>query len=575
MALSDAERLRASARIGERSFRIAAAWIVASSAAVIAQCAAVSWLVSTGLAGPRDPGHQAWIVITVLAACVTSGAVFGGRARAAARRGGAAVTSDLRTSLLRRALPDGPGGEPPDPSATAHGAIELSADIGAYHERTWPARAAAGPASLLILACVAVVHWPAAVLLALATPILPVNMRVAGLAADAASRRQLDAVRSLSAELLDRFRGMHVLHTLDAAGRERRIVQRACDDLNRSTMTVLRRAFVSSAVMDLVITFAIAVTATYVGLSLLGYVHLRGAPSLDLRRGLFVLLLAPAYFTRLREYAAGYHERDAALAAVALLGPEPVLGGAPPGEQPRPARRPLAGAPRVELVRVRLHHPGAERPLLEDVTAAAEPGSLTALTAPSGAGKSTLLAIIGGLRAPTAGQVSWIDPGDGTRCGPEPGRATWLGQHTVIIAGTIADNIRLGDPRADDAALARAAADAGLGPLLARLPAGMDTPVGDHGMGLSAGEARRIALARALLRDAALWILDEPTAHLDAVAEADILRVLLRAATGRTVIVATHSSALIERADRVWRVDAGNLITGDGRQLTFTSGPPA
>jgi ATP-binding cassette subfamily C protein CydD len=575
MAVSETARraplgqLRESARPGQGSFRLAVAWTVAGSAAVIAQCGALSWLISAGLAGLRTPGGELWAVVALLAVVVAARAVAGGRARASARRGGAAIAGRLRTSLLGAALPDGTGGRPPDPSATAHGMIELSADIGAYHERAWPARAAAAPASALILACVAVIHWPAAVILALATPILPVNMHVAGMAADAASRRQLDAVRALSAQLLDRFRGMHVLHTLDAADRERRTVRRACDDLNRSTMTVLRRAFVSAAVMDLVITFAIAVTATYVGLSLLGYVHLPGAPRLDLDRGLFVLLPAPAYFAPLREYAAGYHERDAALAAAEVLGP--VLADESDqdsaGDGSRLARR-LAVAPRIELERVRLHYEGAERPLLDDITATVEPGRLTVLSAPSGAGKSTLLALIAGLRAPSAGRVRWIGPGGGMGTGPEPGRASWLGQHTVIVAGTIADNIRLGDPRADEVALARAAASAGLGPLLAGLPARLDTPVGDHGAGLSAGEARRVALARTLLRDAALWILDEPTAHLDAATEDDILRTLLRAAAGRTVVVATHAAALIERADCLWRLDAGLLLTDDGGPLT-------
>jgi ATP-binding cassette, subfamily C, bacterial CydD len=593
--------LRQAAGPGQRSFRLAVAWTVAATAAGVAQWGALAWLVSTGLTGASAFGGRPWAVVALLVLAVAARAAATGRARACARRGGAAITSHLRAALLDAALPDAPQPGTPQPgtpqpgtpqpgtpqpgairpgtpwpggeaAATAHSVVDLSADVAAYHERTWPARAAAGPASVLVLICVAIIHWPAAVLLALSTPILPVNMHLAGMATDAASRRQLDAVRSLSAQLLDRFRGMHVLRSLDAVGREGRTVERACDDLNRTTMSVLRRAFVSSAVMDLVVTFAIAVTATYVGLTLLGYIHLFGAPRLDLFRGLFVLLLAPAYFAPLREYASGYHERDRALAAAEILGPllaGDAVGSATDARRARSAggtrpRRPLARAPRIELAQVQLRFPGAERPLLEDITATAEPGRLTVLSAPSGAGKSTLLAIIGGLLFPTAGHVSWVDPDTETGAGPEPGRASWLGQNTVIVAGTIADNIRLGDPAAGGAAVARAARDAGLGPLLAGWPAGLDTPVGDHGLGLSAGQARRVALARTLLRDAALWILDEPTAHLDAASEADMVGALLRAGAGRTVIIATHSAAVIERADVLWRLDAGRLLSEVG-----------
>jgi ATP-binding cassette, subfamily C, bacterial CydD len=568
---AQARLLAASARPGRPWFRAAAGWRVAGTAAVIAQCGALGWLISVGLGGhPPSPG-RAWAAVGLLAAATSDRAAAVARARAAARRGAAAVTGQLRATVLAAALPSRPGPEPADAAATAHSAVELSAEIGAYHERTWSARAAAAPASALVLLCAAVVHWPAAVLLALATPILPVNMRLAGLAADAASKRQLDAVRALSARLLDRFRGMHVLRSLNAADRERRTVEQACDDLNRSTMTVLRRAFVATAVLDLVVTFAIAITATYVGLSLLGYIHVRGLPGLDLFRGLFVLLLAPAYFAPLREYVAGYHERDKALAAAEVIGPA-ALGGGSPAAAGDPARarpdrdrvRPLTRPPLVELTGVRVQYPDAEAPLLGDVTATARPGEITALAAPSGAGKSTLLAIIAGLRAPTAGRVCWTGAGEETGTDPEPGRASWLGQHTVIAAGTIADNIRLGDQDAGEAAIARAAVGAGLGPLLARLPAGLDTRVGDQGVGLSAGEARRVALARTLIRDSALWLLDEPTAHLDAATEEQILAALLAAADGRTVIIATHSPAVIRRADALWRLDAGRLLTGAG-----------
>ncbi len=127
----------------------------------------------------------------------------------------------------------------------------------------------------------------------------------------------------------------------------------------------------------------------------------------------------------------------------------------------------------------------------------------------------------------------------------------------MILPGSIADNIRLGRPDASLPEVERAAAAAGLAEVAARLPRGLDTPLGEGGWGLSTGEARRIAIARAFLRDAGLWLLDEPTAHLDPDAEARVIDALKAATHGRTVIVATHSAALARSAGAVLAVADG------------------
>jgi ATP-binding cassette subfamily C protein CydD len=552
--------LERTARPGRRCLRSAATATVCASAAGVAQWGALAWLAAAGLSPGQLLPRRSWPALAVLATAVVLRAAAGRRGRAQAVRGGAAIAARLRAELLSAALPDAPRAVPAAGASTAHSVLELSTDIASYHERTAPARAAAAPSSGLVLVIVAITHWPAALLLMLSTPILPVNMRLVGMATDSASSRQLNAVRKLSAQLLDRFKGMHVLRTFGATDRERSTVRRACDELNRATTAVLRRAFVAGAVLDIVVTFAIAITATYVGLTLLGYLHLPYVPALNLFSGLFVLLLAPAYFAPLREFAAGYHERDKALAAAAALSPILERADTPVGTSVGP-RAPLSTAPLLELTAVTVRHHDAQYALLDTVTATVAPGRLTVLSAPSGAGKSTLLAVVGGLRSPTSGRVRWIDPATGESTPPALGRASWLGQRTVILSGSLADNIRLGDPHASDSALAGAASGAGLDPLLARLPAGLATVVGDHGLGLSAGEARRVALARALLRDAALWILDEPTAHLDAAAEDAILAAILRAAAGRTVLIATHSAAVIDRADTHWLLDRGRLLS--------------
>jgi ABC-type transport system involved in cytochrome bd biosynthesis fused ATPase/permease subunit len=136
----------------------------------------------------------------------------------------------------------------------------------------------------------------------------------------------------------------------------------------------------------------------------------------------------------------------------------------------------------------------------------------------------------------------------------------WAGQRVRILSASLRDNLTLGRPGADDHALADALSAASLGPIVGRLPDGLDTLMGEGGRALSGGEARRVALARALVRDAPLVLLDEPTANLDRESEAAVLSALTALAKGRTVIVATHAPAVIARADRVVRLDRGRVV---------------
>jgi ATP-binding cassette subfamily C protein CydD len=310
----------------------------------------------------------------------------------------------------------------------------------------------------------------------------------------------------------------------------------------------VRKAFLSGAVMDVVITFAIAVDATYIGLSLLGYVHLGAAPPMTLLRGLLALLLCPMYFAPLRAVAAAYHSRERAAAAVPTI--TGLLAEAEPVPEVSEASAPgTAGPAGVVLDDVTFRFPGAGQPVLAGVNLTVQPGQWAAVTGPSGAGKTTLLSLIAGMRRPSGGAVRWDTT---TRTMPPYlGGCAWIGQQTVILPGSIGGNIRIGRPDASRDAVEHAVAAAGLADVVARLPRGLDTPLGEGGWGLSAGEARRVAVARAFLRDAELWLLDEPTAHLDPDAEAQVIEALRGAARGRTVIMATHSAALARSADVV------------------------
>jgi ABC-type multidrug transport system fused ATPase/permease subunit len=211
----------------------------------------------------------------------------------------------------------------------------------------------------------------------------------------------------------------------------------------------------------------------------------------------------------------------------------------------------------VRLEGVSFSYPARPAPVLTGLDLELEPGETVALTGPSGAGKSTIAALLLLLADPTAGRVTAAGV-DLAGCDPAAWRAqvAWVPQRPTLFRGTVADNIRLGDAEASDAAVREAAGQAGADGFVRELPGGYETVVGDGGRPLSAGQVRRIALARAFLRDAPLVVLDEPTADLDPASAEAVGEAVARLLGGRTVLLLTHRPELEARADRVVRLGA-------------------
>jgi ABC-type transport system involved in cytochrome bd biosynthesis fused ATPase/permease subunit len=293
---------------------------------------------------------------------------------------------------------------------------------------------------------------------------------------------------------------------------------------------------------------------------------------LGAQAGVFVLLLAPAYFAPLRRFAAAYHQRQEALAAAEILAPLSRRAAAGPGPgagaadvqgtaAPATAGRTTAPAPcsppGVALQGVTVRFTGRSRPALTDVSVTVAPRTVLGVAGPSGAGKSTLLKVAGGWLRPSAGRAL-IDgaPASGDSAAA---RALLIGQHPYLFSGTLADNIALGQPGASRSRIWAAIEAAQLTSLLGRLPDGLDTVLGERGWSISGGEAQRVALARAFLSDAGFVLVDEPTAHLDAATEAALIEPLARLLQGRTALVASHSDAVLGIADRVIDLDGGRI----------------
>jgi ATP-binding cassette subfamily C protein CydD len=540
--------LRVVAAPGRMPLRLAGAAQALETLFTVGVWAALAWIAQGALA---DRAHPTPVQLALLLATglLTGAAVWcAAHFQSAGRR---RIGSSIRQQLVGALLPSRLRRAEPDAATAATAAVELADDVADYHVQVLPQRLSAPVSMATVFVVTMVVQWPAAVILLAATLLIPLNMRLAGLFAQEGADERLAASTRLGATVLDSFRGLRTLQSIGALERRRNELADAAEQLNAATMAIVRRAFLSGAVMDVVITFSIAANATYIGLGLLGYVHVGVAPPLTLNRGLLALLLCPMYFQPLRAHAAGYHARERALAAAATITALLDDTATEPTVDDRPTQ-PIRGPLTVVAKEVSFHHRDATGPILDAVDLVAEAGCWTAVIGRSGVGKTTLLSLVGGMRRPTTGSVRWVGPGGSTL--PHLGGCAWIGQRTVILPGSIADNIRLGRPDASRVELRRAAAAAGLADVIS-----LDTRLGEYGNGLSTGEARRVAIARAFLRDAPLWVLDEPTAHLDADAEEQVIAAMHEATRGRTVIVATHSAALMRAADAALTLADGNL----------------
>ncbi|WP_217240199.1 ABC transporter ATP-binding protein/permease [Streptomyces sp. AC555_RSS877] len=542
--------LTACAAPGRRWFVLSGTFRTLETLFTITRWGALAWTAQAVMDRPTAHETRGLVAFAVTSALVVGA---GWTAGTLAERGARAVATGLRQRLTGALLPATGRISETGPAEAAWAMVDLADDVADYHAQAAPLSRSAPLSMAAVLVATAAAHWPAAIVLLLTTALLPLNMRLAGLFAQQGADRQSAATRNLNAVVLDSFRGMRTLRELGAAGRRGRTLTTAAERLTKTTMSVLRRAFLSGMIMDVVITFSIAVNATYIGLSLLGYVHVPHAPRLDLFTGLLVLLACPMYFAPMRARAAAFHQRERAGVAAGVLRdivedtPAPV----PPAARPQ-----LTEPVGVSLDAVRFRHRGADHDTV-DADAEFPPGSWTAITGASGSGKSTLLSLIAGLRRPSAGAVQWRTSSAGQA--PVLGGSAWVGQQTVLLDATVRDNIRLGRPDATERQIRRAVDAAGLSTVIDGLPAGLNTRLGEGGWGVSTGEARRIAIARAFLSGARLWLLDEPTAHLDADSERAVVEALRRATDGCTVVIATHSFTLASASDTVLAIDGGRL----------------
>ncbi|MBF6473506.1 thiol reductant ABC exporter subunit CydD [Nocardia abscessus] len=575
-----------------RSARGYLALSVALSLVVTAAIVVAAVMIGRVLAGVvTDPALRtlgAWTVeLVVLALAIGSRVLATWSQSRLAHRAGASVVAELESAVLG-------AGARLSPRELDTRRTELAVVVGTglsglrgYLVGYVPALLLAVLVPPIVLAVIAAHDLTSGVIVVITLPLIPIFMILIGLLTQGRAEATLAATTRLSDQLLDLFAGMPTLRALGretgvaeqetpsqggGAGHARTMQHRVRDlgdELRQRTMRALRMAFLSSMVLEMLATLSVALIAVSIGLRLV-------FGEMSLYAGLVALVLAPEVYLPLRMVGERFHAAqdgmaaaDKAFAVLESTPGEQTGSGLDEPSRPAPVRRDLAASGTVEVRGLSVRARDGFAPA--DLSATLRPGSLTVLAGPNGSGKSTAVQAILGLITPDRGAVT-VDGVDVRALDPDRwwARVTWLPQRPVLVPGTLRDNLELLGARTVDRAargpvrvvddLEAACLATGFDAVLDDLPERWDTVVGPGGIGLSLGQRQRLALTRVLAADRPILLLDEPTAHLDAAAEATVLAALqARARAGATVIVIGHRPTVLAAADHVVQVRADRV----------------
>ncbi|MFF7473269.1 thiol reductant ABC exporter subunit CydD [Streptomyces sp. NPDC008092] len=523
---------------------------VVGAGLVIAQ----AMLIAEVVVGAFQHGHSVSELRTpllLLAAVAVGRALVSWLTELAAHRASAAVKSELRGRLLDRAVALGPGwlgGQRTGSLVTlATRGVDALDD---YFSRYLPQLGLAVVVPVAVLARIVTEDWVSAAIIVGTLPLIPLFMVLIGWATQSRTDRQWRLLSRLSGHFLDVVAGLPTLKVFGRAKAQAESIRRITGEYRQATMRTLRIAFLSSFALELLATLSVALVAVTIGMRL---VH----GDMDLYIGLVILVLAPEAYLPLRQVGAQFHAAAEGLAAAeeifaVLETPVPASGT---GAVPSGAALAFEG--------VTVRYPGRSADAVTDASFTVGPGETVALVGPSGVGKSTLLNVLLGFVRPARGRVRI---GDADLADVDltewRSRIAWVPQRPHLYAATIAENVRLARPDADDDAVRGALRDAGALEFVDALPEGAETVLGEDGAGLSAGQRQRLALARAFLADRPVLLLDEPTAALDGVTEGEVVAAVRRLSAGRTVLLVVHRPALLSVADRVVRLSGSEAPRG-------------
>ena len=471
---------------------------------------------------------------------------------ARAHRAADDAVAQLREAVVHKAVRLGPRWRARNGSETTTLVTRGLDDLDPYFVKFLPQLLLVVTVTPLTLLVILFLDFWSALIALITIPLIPIFMVLIGRLTQGFSEKKLIAMERLGSQLLDLLTG---LPTLRALGRERgprKHLQRLSRQNTKTTMQTLQVAFLSGGVLEFIATLSVALVAVEVGMRMV-------SGQLGLFVGLVIIMLAPEVFDPLRQVGTQFHASTNGVAAAdacfaVLETPEATPGTAVPAP---------AGSTPIIIEDLFVAARGNWAPAA--LTGTIEPGLITALVGPSGAGKSTTVQVLLNFESATRGAISANDKEGLSRpisefdCDLWWEGISWIPQHPHFEPGTLLEAVlagtTLGETEETRATVSAAAAQTGLDEVVATLPDGWDTPIGTGGVGLSLGQRQRVALTRVLIASPSLLVLDEPTAHLDAVSEEQVVQVLSQIrANGTTVVVIAHRAAVIAAADRVLEV---------------------
>ncbi len=490
----------------------------------------------------------ALLVIGVLRATTTGGVeVFSGWL--AVR-----IKHKLRQMLLERLLAAGPACIQQENSGELTNTFINGVEaLDAYYSQYLPQLVISAIVPFAVLLAVFPLDWLSGLVFLLTAPLIPFFMMLVGKGSESITRRQYQSLSRMSAFFLDTLQGLRELKQWNRSKDHAQRISKAAEDYRRTTMSVLRVTFLSALVLELVATISTAVVAVQIGLRLLYGL-------MDFQQAFVILLLAPEFYQPLRLLGQRFHAgmsgvsaADRIFALMETISPS--------------TSSPLASAPSfkagdvIRFENVGLQFQNREMPALKDIHFELKHGEMLALVGSSGSGKTTIANLLMGFIQPQEGKI-WINHRLFNEIDLTSWRKqiAWVGQRPYILHGTLRENLLLAMPAASTGELEQAISLAHLNELIAALPQGVDTVLGEGGAKLSSGEAQRLALARAFLKNAPIVILDEPTAHLDASLEKVLEESIVHLCAGRTVLMIAHRLPTVMRANRILVLQDGQIV---------------
>lgn len=434
--------------------------------------------------------------------------------------------------------------------------IEQVDNLQDFFARYLPQMRLASMAPIIICIAILPFNWAAAAILLCTAPLIPIFMILVGMGAADINRRHFKALAYLSGHFLDRLKGLSTIRLFNQGEKQANEIKKASEDFRVKTMQVLKMAFLSSAVLEFFASISIAVVAVYFGFSYLGEFDFGSySGSVTLFAGFFALILAPEFFQPLRDLGTYYHAKAEAIAAADNI--ETFLTQKSAKQQFDNATATIDFNDSLQTIEADnlIVLSSENKPIVGPLSFTLKAPFKLALIGTSGEGKTSLMQVLLGF-LPYQGslKINGIEFNQLTLSSWQK-QISWIGQNPYLINGSIRENILLGNPNATDQQLASVISQAQLAEVIAKLPNGLDTQVGEDAIRLSVGQAQRIALARAMLKPCQLLILDEPTASLDK----QTVQNLEHHNIATNSITITHQNEDLHSYDSIWQLSKGLL----------------